>query len=235
MYLEDTIDTPVENESQGSLLSSTDAPKPVDSSVTHVSVEIPRQRQPSSPLRRSGSLEKVVDKPESSTEGTQQQKDVKNERKKFSLGNLMRPMSDDTKTKCPTSDNASSTVPDTKKHPATLPNWVTGKVLLDVPTDDRRSFGFEFLRQAVPFIQGKGVDHNSMACALEASIDSWSEGDTDKYWKKIDDIVVALSGDKKIGTLSNMIAKGEFKEPADVVGLSDASIYDSFVGKPLVL
>ena len=233
--LEDTTDTPPENGSQGSLLSSTDASKPVDSSANLISEEIPRRSRPSSPLRRSGSLEKVVEKPEPSSEATHQHKEVKAERKKFSLGKLMRPTSDDTKTKCPASDISSSTVQDTQKHPATLPDWVTGKVLLHIPTDDRRSFGFEFLRQAVPFIQGKGVDHHSMACALEASIDSWSTGDSDKYWKKIDDIVVALSGDKKIGALSIMIAKGEFKEPADVIGLSDASIYDSFAGRPVFI
>jgi hypothetical protein len=229
-------DTPAPNGSQASAFTTSDASKQLDLPANVASMEIPRRSQPPSPLRRSGSLEKVSEKPEQSTEGISQQKEVKVERKKFSLGNLMRPTSDGSKTppKGPTSDRASSIVHVTQKQ-ATLPEWVTGNVSLEIPTDDRRSFGFEFIRQAVPFIQGKGIDHHCIACALEASIDSWSRGNTDKYWKKIDDVVVALSGDKKVGTLASMIAKGVFKDPREVVGLSDALIYDSFLGKPLLL
>jgi len=234
--LEEALDSRAPTGSQGSALSSTtEAPKHVDSSTSLASEDLVRRSRPSAPVRRSGSLEKISEKQESIGEVTQNPKEVKMERKKFSLGNLMRPTSDETKAKGSTVDKVgSSSIPITPKQTTTLPDWVTGKLSLEIPTDDRRSFGYEFLRQAVPYIRGKGIDHDSIACALEASIDSWSSSDIDKYWKKIDDIVIALSGDKKLGTLSIMIAKGEFKESTEVIGLSDSLIYDSFIGKPLV-
>lgn len=193
----------------------------------------------SAPIKRIGSLDKVVEKVEPKIEPENiPQKEVKVERKKFSLGNLMRPTSE-TRGLVKTEKSSSSTQLKQKQQQA-IPDWVTGKFPLSKPDDENRAFALEFLQQAVPFIpNSQEVDHSAIAHALEAAIyDSVKKSEPswiDRYWKKIDDIVVAISGDKGPGSISVMIAKGEFESPESVVQLSDAAIYDSFLGRPVFL
>lgn len=223
------------------IVGPSEPPKRQDSSFSLASTEANKtSEQPSTAIKKVSSTEKVAEDPEMSAEGMSLQKEVKVEKKRFSLGKLMRPAPDASKPSAKgfANDKSASNGSAVAKQSTTLPDWVTGadtNVSIEIPTDERRSFGFEFIRQAVPFVQGKGLNHHSMACALEAAIEAWSGGDLKKYWRKIDDIVVALSGDKKVGTLSTCIAKGEFRDPSDVVSLSDAMIYDSFLGKPLLI
>lgn len=203
-----------------------------------------------SPIQRIGSLEKVVES--SSDCAIPLQKEVKVERKKFSLGKLMRP-TETTKnvTKSASSEKLSTSIPSAKKQQM-IPDWITGKLPIEAPTDETRSFALEFLRQAAPFIpHNHEVNHDAIAIALEAAIyrkyalgseadDSSSKPKpeiewVDDYWKKVDDIVVALSGDKRNGTISTLIAQGKFQSPDKVVQLSDEAIYDSFSGKPVFM
>ena len=190
------------------------------------------------PIKRITSLEKVEEKAESEPAP---QKEVKVERKKFSLGKLMRPTSDATKGSGKGSSVGKSSVPtqSIQKQP-TMPDWVTGALQVETPSDDTRVLGLEFLRQAAPFIpSSKGVDHDGIALALEASIYKFMKANhqfnwAKKYWEKIDGIVVALSGEKDLGTISSMIAQGKFETADQVVGLADDAIMNSFLGRPVM-
>jgi hypothetical protein len=219
-------------------------PVPVKSHESSNSLleEIPRTAL-SAQIKREASAEKVVIEKTEPEIVVSHPKEVKVERKKFSLGNLMRPTSDAAKVgiKMEKTTSSSSFPSAAQKQQQAMPAWVTGKVSFTKPDDENRAFAVEFLQQAVPFIPSAGhdVNHSAIAHALEAAIyESVKKGDPswmDKYWKKIDDIVVAISGDKGPGSISVMIGSGEFESPESVVRLSDAAIYDSFLGRPVFL
>lgn len=227
------VDTPPPMTSPPVLVKSND-------SSNSIVEDIPKTTLSAAQIKREPSVDKVVEKPE--PEITVSQKEVKVERKKFSLGNLMRPTSEASKSgiKIEKTMSSSSFMSSTQKQQQSIPAWMTGKSSFSKPEDDHRAFAIEFLEQAAPFIPcAQDVNHKAIAHALEAAIyESVKKGDPswlDKYWKKIDDIVVAISGDKGPGSISVMIASGEFESPESVVRLSDAAIYDSFLGRPVFL
>ncbi len=215
-------------------------PQPVKSNDSSNSVSEEAQKVVlSAPIKRVGSLEKVAVKVEPKSEPEHvPQKEIKVERKKFSLGNLMRPASEASKGLVKSEKLSCTQLK--QRQQQVIPDWVTGKSRPSKPDDDNRAFALEFLQQAVPFIpNGQDVDHGAIAHALEAAIyESVKKNDPswiDKYWKKVDDIVVAISGDKSPGSIAVMIARGEFQSPESVVQLPDTAIYDSFLGRPIFI
>jgi hypothetical protein len=101
-------------------------------------------------------------------------------KKKFSLGNLMRPSSNTPQKELSDSKASASTLgralsPSNEK----LPEWVSHvpDATADL-TDEYRIFALEFLRQAAPHIpETKGINYVAIARNLEAVVHEWSFGD----------------------------------------------------------
>jgi hypothetical protein len=184
-------------------------------------------------------------------------------KKKFSLGNLMRPPSvplpEDADTKQgsairPGESSATAPIAQTKAR-----IWMSqvSDVALRV-VDGNRLVALEFLRQAAPYVPlTKGINHDAIARNLEVAIYEWASckdhingvslssnghgnvvhglGDenTDKYWNKLHSVVAGISGKRRPGTIAKMIGDGKFEAANDLVELSDDSLYQSFQGKPM--
>ena len=181
-------------------------------------------------------MEPVPDNPEESMLSP-----AKGEKKKsgppgFSLGNLFKPASRETKTK--TKAVRQSISSSQKPQQQSFPAWLGEATLKELPPDKGREFALEFLQQAAPFIPpSKHVDHDAVARSLEFAIYSWANESPvgDKYWNKIHDIVASISGNRKVGTLAKLIGEGRFDKPGELMRLSDDDLLSSFEGRPLML
>jgi hypothetical protein len=126
----------------------------------------------------------VASKSEQSTQPPKQQAPPPSKvdkKKKFSLGNLMRPTSttpqqDVNDTKPPLSTSKETPVVAVAQPAKKAPTWLSQESgATRSPLDEDRLFALEFLLQAIPNVpDGKDVDHNVIARNLELAIHNWS-------------------------------------------------------------
>lgn len=186
-------------------------------------------------------------KPEPSSQ-KQNASAVKQERKTFSLGKLMRAGSSTSQpgsvgTKVPASVSDTSTLPPksaTKNQ--SNPLWIIQVVSKEEYLNDNRAFGLEFLQQAVLYVPGnKSISYNAIARNIESAIHNWSvansDGSTKKqendYWNKIHDLAASIAGKRQAGTLAKMIGDGKFSTPDELICLGDDDLWSSFQGAQL--
>lgn len=239
---ESPMDISTQKEEEGPIAKKTERPDESQTtsygnetlpSVPTPSAQVKEESMSSKPISRGNSLSKLV--------GLDKEAPRKPEvvKKKFSLGNLMRPSSQPTpKTikKVSSSGRLSQSTPSASKD-IKLPDWVTGVSTVPPPSDDVRLYGLDFLLQAMPFIPNqKQVNQKSVAQGLEACIYSLAQGGSelkwvDRYWEKIDEVVAAICGATGPGSVAVMIGDGKFQSPDEIVGLSEDSILDSFHGR----
>eukprot|EP00531_Pseudo-nitzschia_arenysensis_P006158 CAMPEP_0116125096 /NCGR_PEP_ID=MMETSP0329-20121206/5629_1 /TAXON_ID=697910 /ORGANISM="Pseudo-nitzschia arenysensis, Strain B593" /LENGTH=848 /DNA_ID=CAMNT_0003619115 /DNA_START=184 /DNA_END=2726 /DNA_ORIENTATION=- len=161
---------------------------------------------------------------------------AKQERKRFSLGKLMRagsstPTPDSASTKVPSSASDSTAPPSkTVAKNQSNPTWIIQVVSNEEYSNDNRIFGLEFLQQAVLYVPGnKTISYDAIARNIESAIHNWSvansHGSTTKqendYWNKIHDLAACISGKRQTGTLAKMIGDGKFSTPDELIRLGD--------------
>jgi hypothetical protein len=168
----------------------------------------------------------------------QQTPPVKQEKKKFSLGGLMRTNSKQPKAEA--KGNAGN-VPscDQSSRRQKIPDWISEATKSETPFDENRSCALEFLLQATPFIPPSNhVNHDAIARSLEAAIFDWAQNPEDSwienYWDKVHDIVASISGKREAGTLAKLIGEGRFSTPAELLKLSEDDLLCSFEGRAVV-
>jgi hypothetical protein len=154
----------------------------------------------------------------------------KPERKKFTLGSLMRPNSKDA-----VAQDSSVSVHGSGRASATKtkqsPSWVIGSCALEVPVDSDRSMALDFLREmATHFPPGK-LTVETFALSLEAAIFQWASSKDDwqdDYWEKVHCLVAAIAGKRGQGSLMRFVMEGYFTAPKELVLLPDHILADSF-------
>ena len=177
----------------------------------------------------------------------------KSEKKRFTLGNLMRAGSSSSQSgnggkKLLSSVDESSTLPSsrsTKKNQSN-PTWIIQVASNENYSDENRTFGLEFLQQAALYISGnKAVNYDAIARNIESAVYSWSmrnlnilsvkqDGEHwNNYWNKIHDLAACIGGKRQGGTLAKMISDGKFATPDELVCLDDNDLWNSFKGLPL--
>ena len=73
---------------------------------------------------------------------------------------------------------------------------------------------------------------------MEASIFESFQNKTnwlDLYWKKVHAIVAAVCGKTDAGSLLQLLMAGQFREPKDLLDLTDKQLGDSFEGRVVIL
>mmetsp|Transcript_15038 Transcript_15038/g.27045 ORF Transcript_15038/g.27045 Transcript_15038/m.27045 type:complete len:598 (-) Transcript_15038:199-1992(-) len=239
---------------------------------TTVAANIPRSASQSQNLEANAEITTQLVKSESfSQQSSQKPAPAANKperKKKFSLGNLMRPASGPSEPGMFESKPTSSI----RREPSegVVQPFKTQKVLTwtvqatdsENVSDEDRLYALEFLEQAVPHISGSSINHDAIARNIESAVFKWAvEGNqsinsksllngnykksfgavpaaderewVDRYWNKIHDLVAAISGKHKEGTVAAMIREGKFQTPSDLVLLSEDNLWKSFEGKPL--
>lgn len=165
----------------------------------------------------------------------------KPERKKFSLGNLMRPVSREQVPREITIANNTKNV-DVPVELVLVPSWVTGPAVLDAPLAQPRLLALEFLLEMAGHFPEGTVNVESVALSVERAVFDWAQkqpapgsGDawTRKYWAKIHALVAAICGKQKEGTVQRLILQGRFDLPEKLVLLSDDMLAASFEGRPV--
>ena len=206
---------------------------------TKADISIPRKDKANLSISNDVAPPTVLKRKESSQDSTQIAKQLE-KKKKFSLGSyMMKP----TPTTPPRQSTKSGKVisGQLSKRPDT-PTWMFQASSKENPSDKNRSFGLEFLQQAAPFVPLKDkINHDGIAREIEAAIFKWAIGKEGvnkewlgKYWEKLDDIVAAISGNSRGGTVATMIAEGKFRSAEEIIKLSYNDISSSFEGRPLL-
>jgi hypothetical protein len=179
---------------------------------------------------------------------------TKPEKKKFSLGNLMRPK--EVVAVVPerrsSGDEPRSAATLGKSHVKKLPEWMTNLPRKNPPTCTVRSFGHEFLIQAAGFFPEDVVNVDSMALELEDAIFQYAsektkelDGDIETedinsapwvklYWKMVHLLVAAICGKHDRSSLHPLILDGKYASPMDVVTIPESNLRRSFENLPLL-
>ena len=236
-------------------LTSLSASKPHKNSsnkdLAALSAIKPRKSSSNKDLAALPSSKKSESKPEPSSQ-KQNASTGKQERKRFSLGKLMRagsstPTPDNTGTKAPSSLEKSSAPPSkSSTNNPSNPIWIIQVVSKEDYSNDNRTFGLEFLQQAALYVPGnKAISYDAIARNIERAIYNWSVGNSNDqsvkrekdrwndYWNKIHDLAACIAGKRKGGTLAKMIGDGKFSSPDELIRLDDDDLWSSFQSEPL--
>ena len=218
-----------------------------------------RSRNTSSTSLSSGrstpQLSSVKNRPEASSQKQTVPSTAKPEKKRFSLGKLMRAGTPTSQPgiagkKLPSSTGDTSTPAtstNSSKNNQNNPTWIIRVVSNESYSEENRIFGLEFLQQAALYVptKNKDINYDAIARNIESAIFSWSIGPSNdqstkqmeecwnKYWNKIHDLAACIGGKRQVGTLAKMIGDGKFATPDELVRLDDEDLWNSFKGLPL--
>ena len=238
---------------------SPNKPRKSESSKDLTALAGSRSRNTSSTSLSSGrstpQLSSVKNRPDVSSQKQTAPSTAKPEKKRFSLGKLMRagtptlqPGNAGKKLPSSTGDTSTpATSTTSSKNNPNNPTWIIRVVSNESYSEENRIFGLEFLQQAALYVptKNKEINYDAIARNIESAIYSWSIGPSNdqsvkqmeecwnKYWNKIHDLAACIGGKRQVGTLAKMIGDGKFATPDELVRLDDEDLWNSFKGLPL--
>jgi hypothetical protein len=241
--------TPVtkqENPKEKKVIVTAPREKPPASAIKNEKLqdtEVPSSSQevPNVPIPRRGvsAMDETVKKESESKVGNPLRASLpKPERKKFTLGSLMRPNSKDAIAQDVSVSTHGSGRASALTKTKLSPSWVIGICALELPEDSDRSMALDFVREmATHFPPGK-ISVETFALSLEAAIFQWASSKDnwqDDYWAKVHSLVAAIAGKRGPGSLMRFVMEGYFTTPTEVVLLPDHILADSFEGRHISL
>jgi len=102
-----------------------------------------------------------------------------------------------------------------------------------------RNFAIEFLMDSAACFPADKTNQIAIARSLEAAVYEWSKvhinrlggkSEVDAYWERIHDVVAAIVGKRKMGSIVNKILNGEYPTAMDLVKLPRKHLFLSFEG-----